>query len=374
MGLETWKAGDQATLHDLAALLPEYHSLRYPDFVEHYYGTSESCRLFLLRDDAGRILSCAGVEKLSLSTPDGPKTLAIGTNYHAFQSGAGAFLFLHWFRSGDLGALYGGSADARNLVLNQKAFALTELAGLKTLQINHAYADSPSESTWRRTAKSILRYSPFKTRIDRRAGEMLQRGSISVEAIPERAFTADMLVTESSFAVRLSPSVETLNWRYATDLNFVKYRLFRIVADGQPAGFVVLNEQPHRMLVAHCDSPDAWTLSQGIFAALAQACRGTRRSCGVLLSSSHPVTQSAFREFGFREHRGGRALALGARRMPAWSSDGSQWLINEDWGDNGLRPPFLGSHRITTRTPAVSSTGIQPEVITGSGSSSSRAA
>lgn len=374
MGLETWKAGDLAALHELAALLPEYHSLRYPDFVDHYYGASESCRLFLLRDDSGRILSCAGVEKLPLSTPDGPKTLAIGTNYHAFQPGAGAFLFLHWFRSGDLGALYGGSPDARNLVLNQKAFALAELAGLKTLQTNHAYADSPSESTWRRVAKSLLRHSPFRTRVDERSRRMLERGPVRIEAVPESRFSSDMLLPASGFAVRLNPSCEWLNWRYATDLSFVKYRLFRIVADQQPAGFVVLNEQPHRVLVAQADGPDAWTLSQGICAALAQSCRQSRRRTGVLLTSSQPAVLTAFREFGFQEHRGGRVLALGARRLPAWASNGSQWLIHEDWGDNGLRPPFLGSHRITAMTPAASSTGIQSKAMPGEGTSSSRAA
>ena len=36
-------------------------------------------------------------------------------------------------------------------------------------------------------------------------------------------------------------------------------------------------------------------------------------------------------------------FAVGSLKGPvALPADPSRWLVNYDWGDNGLRPPFLG--------------------------------
>jgi hypothetical protein len=48
-----------------------------------------------------------------------------------------------------------------------------------------------------------------------------------------------------------------------------------------------------------------------------------------------------YRRFGFRAKHGDRPLAIGGR-TPGGTvpTDTSRWLINYDWGDNGLRAPF----------------------------------
>ena len=345
MQINQYTSGDHSTLSRLCAELPEYHNLCYPEFVDYYYASTDWCRLWLMQDDDEKVFGVVGVEKIPFTTPDGPTSLGFGSNFYAFQSGAGAFLFLHWARECDFGIQFGGSADAKRLVDHQK---WTRLSGIQTLQINAAWAEPPGESGWRLMAKRLLRHSPLRTRIDHRVGEMLRRGGHRVEAVPERNFTADMLSFESSYAVRFTPDAEYLNWRYATDLEFVRYRIFRLTQNGESCGFVVLNEQPHRVLVAHADATDSLTLSQGIFAALAQVCAGAMRGCGVLAVSSCPVVQAALIAAGFKARSKSRDIAIGGlRKQPGFTSDTSQWLINFDWGDNGLRAPFLGQSRLS---------------------------
>lgn len=345
MQINSYSSGDHATLAKLCAELPPYHNLCYPDFVDYYYGSTNWCRLWMMQDESEKVFGVVGVEKMPFSTPDGPVELGFGSNFYAFQSGAGAFLFLHWARECDYGIQFGGSEDARRLVDHQKWARLT---GIQTLQINAAWAEPPGESSWRLAAKRLLRHSPLRTRIDRTAADMIRRGGLGIEAVPEPRFTADMLPDSSPYPVRFAPRPDYLNWRYATDLDFARYHIFRLTLDGESCGFVVLNEQPHRVLVAHADATDAWVLSQGIFAALAQVCTGRMRGCGVLAVSSCPVVQEALTAAGFRVRSKARDIAIGApRKQPTFTTDTSQWLINFDWGDNGLRAPFLGQSRLS---------------------------
>lgn len=344
MQITSYTSGDHATLARMSAELPPYHNLCYSEFVDYYYGSTDWCRLWMMQDDTERVFGVVGVEKMPFSTPGGDVELGFGSNFYAFQSGAGAFLFLHWARECDFGIQFGGSEDARRLVDHQK---WTRLTGIQTLQMNAAWAEPPGETGWRRAAKVLLRHSPVRTRIDTRATETIRRGGLAIEAVPEHGFTADMLPDVSPYAVRFSPGVDYLNWRYATDLDFVRYHVFRLTLDGESCGFVVLNEQPHRVLVSHADATDSWALSQGIFAALAQVCTGRMRSCGVLATSSCPVVQNALTQAGFSVRSNSRDIAIGGpRKQPQFTTDTSQWLINFDWGDNGLRAPFLGQTRL----------------------------
>jgi hypothetical protein len=183
---------------------------------------------------------------------------------------------------------------------------------------------------------------------------MLQRGGLNIEAVPETAVTADMLPDSSQFAFRFRPTLEHLAWRYDTTLSFVRYRIFRIVHNGNSTGYVILNEQPGRTIVAQCDATDRWILAQGIFAALNQACRGGRSFCGVALTSSCEIMKPALEEFGFRRRPNLRPLAAGSlARTPEFGNYTGNWLVNFDWGDNGLRAPFLGQPQIETTTQAV---------------------
>lgn len=340
MKIVEYQAGDHQTLQQVCEQLPPVHGLRYADFVDHYYGASDFCRLHLMLDDADRCIGCVGVEKMPFETPSGPVTVGFGSNYHAFESGAGGILFLHWVRQCGLGVNFGGSPDAHRIIDHQK---WTRYAGIETMHLNAAYAQSPDDAFWKRTAKNLLAHSPLRTRIDRRSLAIQSETERRVEVIPETRATADLLDFESPFAVRFAPDVDYFNWRYATNLSFARYHLLRIVADGDSSGYVVLSEQPNRVLVAHCDATSPEILSQGIIASLGSVCRGRLSGTGVVATTSHPVLKQTLLDFGFRTRRNGRGLAIGGLgKQPPFPADTSNWLINEDWGDNGLRAPFLG--------------------------------
>ncbi len=345
MPIVEYDPNDQSLLPRLAALLPPHHGLRFRDFVDYYYGTTDRCRLLLMLDEDGRILGTLGYEKMTFATPEGDRCFAHGSNFHAFEPGAGGLLFLHWLKNCDSGIVFGGNENTQRVIEHQR---WPRYSSVETLQLNHAYADMPGESLWRSLTKQLLRRLPSNTRVDRRAASMLARDADVVEAVPETEFTQDMVPAESPFALRFAPELEHLNWRYRSGLDFVRYHTFRIVHAGETCGCVTFNEQQHRLILAHCDGNDPWVLTRGVFAALARLCRGRLRSCGVLLASSHAVMKAAFREFGFQRHRTQRSLSIGklGRQEPV-SDDTSNWLVNYDWGDNGLRPPFLGCPHVS---------------------------
>jgi hypothetical protein len=122
----------------------------------------------------------------------------------------------------------------------------------------------------------------------------------------------------------------------------VKYRVFRILKGGHSAGYVVLNESPRELIVAHCDGTDPKTIAYGVLLSLLQASREDRGPRTALLSSSHPMMQEIYQHFGFRSEHSRRPFALGTLTGPSdIEPDTSNWLVNFDWGDNGLRLPFL---------------------------------
>lgn len=348
MKIVQYRTGDTELLRQTARQLPLYHGLRYPSFVDHYYGEPDRAVLLLMLNDEERVIGTLGYENMEFDTPAGSKTLALGSNFHAFESGAGGLLFLHWVKACDFGFVWGGNENTHRVVRHQK---WNRYSGIDTFQLNASFAEVPGEPWWRQIAKTALRHSPGRTRIDRRCHEVLRAGHRDIQAVPEEKFSQDLLPTISDYALRFRPSVQHLEWRFNTSLDFVRYRLFRIVADGESAGYVILNEQAGRTIVAQCDANDRWTLTQGIFAALASACSGRRAGCGVVLTSACEIMKPALQEFGFRRRPDLRPLVIGGLgRMPEFGSHTGNWLINFDWGDNGLRAPFLGQPQIETDT------------------------
>jgi len=340
MGIVTYQRGDHALLKRVARPLHRYHPLRYTDFVDHYYGESEHCRLFILIDKHDEVLGSLGLQRMNFSIGGKNVTLGASSNFHAFQSGAGGLLFLHWIKNCDLGLVFGGSPSVHAILRHQK---WTWHEGIEQLQINRAYSLEPGQSWWKSLAKRALMNLPPKTRISERVKKMLRDGLDLSDVVEETRFSDDMIPGQSPFAVRFAPDVPFLNWRFNTELPHVRYRLFRILRPGGTAGYVVVNQQQSRLIVAHCDAEDPILLTQGIFAALARVCVGKRRGQGILLASSHELMKESFRRFGFRNHPGKRPLVSGGLKnrtvMPAKTKE---WLVNLDWADNGLRAPFLG--------------------------------
>jgi len=313
-------------------------SLRHRPFVDYYYTENPWCRLHMLEADDGSIAGAIGVDSLRFVAGDRPLTFGFATNFHGAQPGVGGYLYLHWMKTAPFGLVFGGSEDT-HCILRQQGW--TYFRGVKTLALNRAYTPRPGESVWRRLAKRVLtrfRRRPAVRFADRVPASVAAR--IRVEE--EDRFTADMLPQTSPFALRFAPELDYLQWRYRTDLSFVRYRLFRLLTRGRSSGYVVLNDAPDRVAVAQCDGESPADLAYGVLRSIVVATENDRKTREILLTCSHSEMGWIYRDFGFRPTGPDRPFVVGSRRQSVdLPPDPSRWLINYDWGDNGLRAPFL---------------------------------
>lgn len=319
-------------------------SLRHRPFVDHYYATREGCRLYMALDDDGEISATVGVDQMRFEYESRPLLMGFGTNFHSLQPGSGGYLFMQWIKSCEVGMVFGGTADTHRILTQQK---WTYFQGVKTYFLNPRYAVEPGEPAWRIVAKWGLRNFARKTDIGRRAPEISREAESNVFVQEESDYSENLLPRCSPFTFRFAPTLDYLRWRYDTRLSFVRYRLFCILEAGNPAGYVILNDAPERLIVAQCDANSPTTLAYGVLLSLAEVFREARRPREVLLTACHPQMQALYRRHGFvTRDRWDRPFALGLRRSKIeMSPDTSNWLINYDWGDNGLRAPFLDQRR-----------------------------
>jgi hypothetical protein len=302
--------GDRIRLRRLCSGLGEHANLRFPDFVNHYYAGSEWCRLHMLLGDRDEALGLIGVERMPFTTPDGVMVLGFGTNFRAYQPGVGGVMLLHWLRECDFGLVFGGNELTHRILKQQK---WTWHTGIRSLRLDEA-----------RKLRPVPDLPAVRLR-------------------EETVFDDDLLPRRSPFAFRFAPDVPYLNWRYGTTLPFVRYRVFRVLSSDRTAGYVVLNLKLDALLVAQCDGDDVATLVAGVLEAIRTVREGDRQRQPVSLVASHPVMISALSRAGFHEHGAERPFIVGGRNEPPpIPSDTGTWLVNLDWGDNGLRYPFLG--------------------------------
>jgi hypothetical protein len=313
-------------------------SLCHRPFVDYYYSGNPWCKLYLLTADSGAIAGIIGLDQMRFAAGERLLTLAFATNYHAAQPGAGGLLYLHWMKTSSFGLVFGGSEDTHN-ILRQQRWAY--FAGVKALVLDRPYLLWPGEPLWRRWAKRLLAQVPRVSIADRaRRIPLAVRQRLSVHE--EQRFTEDMLPATSPFSFRFAPTLDYLNWRYRTGLSFVRYRLFRVRAEGRTVGYVVLNDSPAKVIVAQCDGEEPTTLAYGALLSLVTAMATGPRGREVILTCSHPEMQRTYQQFGFRAAGPDRPFVVGSRRGPVdLPADTSRWLVNYDWGDNGLRAPFL---------------------------------
>jgi hypothetical protein len=313
-------------------------SLCHQPFVDHYYVSSRHAALHLLLDGDGAVLGTVGVERMPFEVDGAAVTLGFGSNFYAFQPGAGGYLFMQWVRSCPLALVFGGSPDTHRILRQQE---WTYCSGVRVYELNRPFRRRPGESAWRSVARRVVLATRRKSMGKVRAGIPADvRARLSVAEVND--YAEDMLPPSSPFRVRFAPDVEYLRWRYLPGLSFVRYRPFRILDGGKPAGYVILNEQRERLIVAHCDGTNPADLACGVLLSLAEAAGEDEPPKAGSLACSHPAMQHVYENAGFRPAAAERPLAIGggtsAERFPA---DTSQWLVNLDWGDNGLRAPFL---------------------------------
>ena len=311
-------------------------SLLHRDFVEWYYHSREWCRLFLVFVDDETIGGVIGLEHLRIETGGETVDVGAGSNLASFQPRAGAYLFLHWMRSCDLGLVFGGSEDMHRILAGQRG-RWTYYDGVRTLTLNGRFAPRMGRRGWRRLAASVLRRVGPYVHPARALARVVQAGTVprvEVEEVP--VLTDDLLPpAPGPFTLRLAPPADYLRWRYDPGLPFIRYRVFRIGAGG---GYVILNDRPDELLVAHADAGDPRLLAAGILAAIAAAVEGADPCRRVVLSAAHVEMQAVFAAAGFTVAATGRRFALGqGRRRVAVDPDTSRWLVGYDWIDNGLR-------------------------------------
>jgi hypothetical protein len=292
--------------------------------------------MYLFCNNEGRVIGTLGLEWLRFEYEGREVVLGFSNNYHAIEGGAGGLLYMQWMKSSPVGIVFGGSEDTHAILRQQK---WTYYPGVKTYLFNWPYEMVEEEASWRKAAKAIARKVRHK-RIDSYASK-LPPAAAEVEAVEQSAYTRELLPSFSPFRFRFAPSLSHLGWRYALNLPFVRYRLFQIFSRSAPMGYVVLNDLPDRILVAQSDGPDAEVLAYGILRALLRHCAGDTRPRTALLTTSHPVMQRVYEQCGFIPARQERPFVLGVLRgKPDIDLDTSNWHINFDIGDNGLRYPF----------------------------------
>ena len=313
----------QATRADLPALeeIVRRHagpqSLLHRPFVEHYYFGNPFCQLTVAEAPGEGIVAMMGCERMQFDHRGTVMPCSYGTNWFAFRRGHGIRLYRRNIRSSPSGLVFGGS---------QNAHSILRRAGWRYVAVHMVHFNRPrlpraGEGGLRRLAKSVL--NRFERRLPEPTGAVTET----------RSYSEDLLPRASPFVIRFAPSVEHLRWRYACDLSFARYRLFRTE---RTRGYVILQEFADRVLVAQCDAEDPILLAHAVVDALAGVL-GRRHA---VLSCSHARMLKVFLAAGFRQGES-RPLALSGAAKEAWSRDPSDWLVNFGWGDNGLRAPFL---------------------------------
>jgi hypothetical protein len=310
----------------------------HPPFINHFYTTRDSSRLLLATKNDGSVAGTLGLEALRFEHRGRELNIGFGTNFFSFAFGTGGLLYQRWMKTFTLALIFGGSEDSHRICREQE---WTYYSGMRVFLLNRAYPPRAGEPLWRRAARwAAERARPRLAHFTRRIQRAAPPGLTVRE---EQTYADDLLPRSSPFTFRFAPPVDYLAWRYDTRLSYVRYRLFRVLRGAATAGFVILNDQPHRLVVAHCDGEDPAELAHGIALSIAAAAQHDRRPREVMLTNCHPAMQTVFHELGFRSAGSERPFVLGSlgHRDLLPPADTSEWLINFDFGDNGLRPPFL---------------------------------
>jgi len=326
-----------ALTHAVKPKRPESALLHRP-FVDHYYASQEWCRLLLALDNNDNVVGTLGVDRMRFESESGEMTLGFGSNYNSFVPGVGSFLFLRRLKDCPLGLVFWTTEDTQKVI---RSLGWTYFSGVRRHYLNYAYPTFPREPMWRKAAKGILRLFPRK-KIGSYESRLQDASGSGVSVHPENSFSTDLIPQNSPFAFRFAPNLAYLNWRYNTELSYVRYRLFRILVRGTTVGYVVINEKPDSLVVAQCDGADPVTLAYGVLSSIVEVGKHDRNPRSVMLTSSHPRMQEIYKKFGFRASSSDEHFAVGGyKQIVTLDPDTSAWLINFDWGNNELQTPFL---------------------------------
>jgi hypothetical protein len=325
---------------EMVAQVPGPMNLAHRPFVDYYYATSEWSKLYLYYSDSGKVIGTLGRELARFEYDSRELTLRIGSNWYSLQRGVGGELYQYSAQSnpGSTGLMFSGSQDTLAILRHHEWIFVP---GIRGYFLNNPYRRYPGESRWRGVAKSFARRVAHR-RISRFGSRIPPQVSAEITVREESSYAPDLLPSRSPFLFRFAPPVEYLSWRYNLSLPFIRYRLFRVIVRGASIGYVILRDSPGKLVVAQCDGEDASALAYGVLLSILEAGRKDRDPRTVFLICCHSEMKTIFQDFGFQEQRGDLPFAF---RTPPPEIDlslgASRWLVNFDWGDNGLRQPFL---------------------------------
>jgi len=352
-------------------------SLRHRPFVDYYFTTRDWCKLYLFLSDDESVAATLGWERMRFEYEGRELILGIGSSFWSLQKGAGGYLLMQWLKDCPIGSTINGTAYTQHIVKNLKWIYFEGIHNFHLNEPRQRVAAKWLRHWLHRLVRVEVDFDGDRFRFHRLRSKKLESqplikvrmpwlfawltastgGRTNVVALGERlarrlganvlvreehAYTEDLFPRTSPFTFRFAPDLDHLAWRYALNLSFVRYRLFRILVRGVSTGYVILNETPSRLMVAQCDANDPTTLVHGILLSLAEASRSDEQPREVFLTLCHRGMQASFQSFGFRRARVDWVFNMGTLRGGVdLSSDTSNWLVNYDWGDNGLLGPFL---------------------------------
>lgn len=317
-------------------------ALNHRPFVDYYYATRDWCRLLLAVNRNDEVIGTLGFDRMRFETEAGEMELGFNSNYNSFVPGVGTFLFMRRLKDCPLGIVFWTTRDTQDVI---KSLGWQYFGGIRRHYVNYAYPAFAGDAAWRRLAKNVLRRLP-KKRLGTLARRLKAARDAGIAVRPEASFTDDLLPASSPFDFRFAPDVDYLNWRYDPGLSFVRYRLFRILSGDDTVGYVVINEQSNRLVVAQCDGVDPDMLAYGVLSSIVETGKHDPVPRSVMLTSSHPRMQAIYRKFSFRTSGADERFAIGGYRQEIpLQPDTSSWLVNFDWGNNELQTPFLDQRR-----------------------------
>lgn len=313
-------------------------TLQNQSFVDWYYDSGDHCQLHMFLKK-GELLGVVGIDTMTFMYDNQPMVVAVANNNVAFVPGIGGLQFLYWLKAAPYTLVFGGSNDTHAIM---KKNGWHYFPAVPLWRANRRFQKEQNRVSLRAMAKWGLSVILPKTRLWQRKKQLIAQSGVALSVQEESHFHADMLPTASPFRFRLTPSLDYLQWRYQSQLSFINYRLFRVLVGAKTIGYVVLKDGSEQVMLSHCDGEDAVVLAYAVLLAMAEVSAGDHTPRELFLSSTHVDMQNVFRKHGFRNWSQTRPFVMGAfRSTVTMEDDMSQWLVNFDWNDNGLRCPFL---------------------------------
>jgi hypothetical protein len=325
---------------EMISQFPDVRNLAHRPFVDYYYATREWSKLYLYYSNSGKVIGTLGRELARFEYNSREFTIRIGSNWYSLQRGVGGELYRFSAQSNpdSTALMVGGSQDTLSILRHHKWIFMP---GIRGYFLNNPCNLYPGEPRWRSAAKSLLR-RVARRRISSFASRIPSDVFAKITIREEDSYASDLLPSQSPFLFRFAPTAEYLSWRYNLSLPFIRYRLFRVSSRGATVGYVILSDSPEQITVAQCDGEDAAALAYGVLLSILDVGCEDQEPRAVFLVSCHSEMTKIFQKFGFSEQRRGD-LPFAFRTCPPHvdlSLGASGWLVNFDWGDNGLRPPF----------------------------------